>query len=146
MRQYYSHMLRINKVSEYGIMALGYIGQQTQAVNARQVSEGLHLPYEITAKTLQRLKEAGFVNSTKGARGGYKLALSLSEISFAQVVGAIEGEVALMDCASHDDCSLGCSHKGACIIESGMELLNSRVRSILESTKLDELVSPKPQA
>src|SRR5687767_9595169 len=79
MRPYCSYMLRINKVSEYGIMALGYIGHQTQAVSARQVSEGLQLPYEITAKTLQRLKDAGFVRSTKGARGGYCLNHALSE-------------------------------------------------------------------
>ncbi|MDZ4676432.1 MAG: Rrf2 family transcriptional regulator [Oligoflexia bacterium] len=135
-------MLRINKVSEYGILALGFIGRQPKAVSARQISEGLHLPYEITAKTLQRLKEAGFVSSTKGAHGGYKLAQTLSEISFAQVVGAIEGTVALMDCArdSQDD---QCKRMGICEIQSGMQTLNLRIRSLLEETKLDTLMRPQ---
>src|SRR3954469_966277 len=119
-------MLRFNKVSEYGVLALSFIGGRDKASSAREISEGLHIPYEITAKTLQRLKEAGFVESTKGTHGGYRLLNRLSEISFAQVVDAIEGTVSVVDCATGS--SDICSRSGLCGIQNGMHKVNQRVR------------------
>ncbi len=134
-------MMRVNKVSEYGILALGYIGGQVKAVSARQVSEGLQIPYEITAKTLQKLKDAGFVNSTKGTNGGYILVSPLSQISFAQIVDAIEGPIGITECMSDGPQAKICSRHESCELKSGMKKVNQRVRELLESVKLDELTN-----
>lgn len=131
-------MLRVNKVSEYGILALSFMGLKQKAMSAREISEGLQLPYEITAKTLQRLKDAGFVGSTKGINGGYSLKVGLTEISFAQVIDAIEGKFAVADCLSDEH--KGCARNNCCEMKRGMERLNTKVRALFESTMLDELL------
>jgi Rrf2 family protein len=132
-------MLRINKASEYGVLALRFIGGKNQALSAREISEGLSLPYEITAKTLQRLKEAGFIGSTMGTNGGYKLINSLGEISFAQVIDALEGPVAIVECADHSGAE--CSRDSFCGLKIGMNVLNNKIRNVLEETKLSEFAS-----
>jgi len=128
-------MLRINKTSEYGVLALRYIGEKDHALSARQISEGLSLPYEITAKTLQHLKEAGFIESSMGANGGYRLKSPLDQISFAQVIDALEGPVAIVECATHSGNE--CQRNSACELKEGMKELNSKIRNILEETKIN---------
>src|ERR1700683_219983 len=123
-------MLRINKASEYGILALRYIGEKESALSAREISEGLKLPYEITAKTLQRLKEAGFIGGTMGTNGGYTLVNSLNEISFAQVIDALEGPIAIVECTQHSGPE--CNRTVGCEIKGGMQLLNLKIRNVLE--------------
>jgi len=129
-------MLRINKASEYGVLALGYIGGSSEALSARQVSEKLQIPYEITAKTLQRLKEAGYIESTMGTNGGYKLASPLNQISFAQIIKALEGPLALVECSEHS--GRECSRTSSCGLKNGMKKINERLDELLESIKLDE--------
>ena len=132
-------MLRVNKASEYGVLALGFIGNQGGALSARQIADGLRLPFEITAKTLQRLKEAGLIESTMGTNGGYRLINPLSKISFAQVINALEGPVALVECADHSGGN-ECARTESCGLKGGMHKLNVRLHELLESIKLSELV------
>ena len=136
-------MLRINKTSEYGVLALRFIGEKDQALSARQVSEGLGLPYEITAKTLQHLKEAGFIQSSMGANGGYTLKSPLNQISFAQIIDALEGPVAIVECASHG--GKECSRNSTCDLQVGMKDLNVKIRNLLEETKLNTFVRAESQ-
>jgi len=131
-------MLRINKASEYGVLALRFIGEKNQALSARQISEGLSLPYEITAKTLQHLKDAGFIQSTMGTNGGYTLKSSLDQISFAQVIDALEGPVAIVECADHS--GKECNRNSICDLQYGMKNLNTKIRNLLEETKLNTFV------
>jgi Rrf2 family protein len=137
-------MLRINKASEYGVLALKYIGGRNEASSAREISEGLSLPYELTAKTLQRLKEAGFIGSSMGTKGGYVLINSLSEISFAQVIDALEGPIAIVECAQHEGNE--CIRNSACGLKDGMKILNEKIRNLLEETKLAQLVNMEKRA
>lgn len=132
-------MLRINKASEYGLLALSHIESTTQALSAREIAEGLELPYEITAKTLQKLKEAGFIESSMGTNGGYRLLRPLTQISFAQVIDALEGPIAVVECVDHSD--KVCSRNGTCHMSNGMQRLNYKIRELLESISLKELAS-----
>jgi Rrf2 family protein len=137
-------MLRINKASEYGVLALKYIGGKSEASSAREIADGLTLPYELTAKTLQRLKEAGFIGSSMGTKGGYLLVNPLNEISFAQVIDALEGPIAIVECAQHE--SNECSRNLSCELKDGMKILNQKIRNLLEETKLAEFVSMEKRA
>src|SRR5471030_2597026 len=132
-------MLRINKVSEYGVLALNFIGKKTEPQSAREVSNALNLPYEIMAKTLQRLSEAGLVQSSKGINGGYILKNPLSQISISQVLDAFEGPLAIVDCGSED--SHECSRENLCEMKAGMRRVNQKVHDLLNSVTLNELFS-----
>jgi Rrf2 family protein len=133
-------MLKVNKVSEYGVLALGFISQKHEPQSATEVATGLNVPYEITAKTLQKLKEAGFLTSTKGINGGYKLSQSLSDISIGQVIDAFEGPLSIVDCNSTEK-HKECVRQSCCEIKTGMEKVNQKVREVLSSMKLNELLA-----
>lgn len=56
------------------------------------------VPKEYLSKCLQMLSQAGLVNTTTGPRGGYSLAKSPNEISFLDVVEAVEGKKCTFRC------------------------------------------------
>ncbi len=134
-------MLRVTKVSEYGVLALGFVGQASKAVSAREISEGLKLPFDITAKTLQKLKDAGFVSSLKGINGGYLLTKHLDEISFANVIEALEGSPSVVECI--DTNHQGCERIYNCQMRNSMQKLNEKIWTLFREMKLSELVGQK---
>jgi Rrf2 family transcriptional regulator, cysteine metabolism repressor len=74
-------------------------------------AEGLPLAY--LEHLVQRLRRAGLVESRRGAHGGYSLARPPAEISMAEVVEALEGEIAPIECITADaDGALVCSREG----------------------------------
>src|SRR6185437_15556598 len=64
-------MIKLNRTTEYGLMALRHMNQKSKAgpelTSAREVADVFGLPFEITAKTLQRMKEIGLIHSSQGA-------------------------------------------------------------------------------
>ena len=141
-------MIKINRTTEYGLIALRHMqSKQSRNLNevtsAREVSDQYGLPFEITAKTLQRLKDTGLIQSAQGARGGYTLQRSLNEVSLAEFLKLMEGPQSLVACAGGMDSSAaktnGCEYGTRCEIKGVMNDLNTRVLQFLSSIRLGEL-------
>ena len=97
---------------------------------------------------MQRLRKAGLVESRRGAHGGYTLAREAGEISMAEVVRALEGEIAPIECITADaDGVLVCSrehhenHEPCPTKFLWTRVQGSIVRTLNEMT-LDDLVRP----
>jgi Rrf2 family protein len=138
-------VIRINRATEYGLMALSYMESYSPSrKSAREIAEHLHLPFEITAKTLQRLKETGFVESSQGTNGGYKLAHGLSTFTLAQLMEAIEGPQNLVGCLTlHDGKANDCELSGGCEIQKPIARVNSRIKELLSSITLAEVIAER---
>ncbi len=133
-------MLRIAKLSDY---ATGLMTQLARApdrqVSAQQLALELGLPPPTVATLLKRLGRAGLVCSRRGAGGGYGLARLADEISVAEVIAAIEGPVALTDCALGDG---HCGLEAECATRANWRLISQAVRVALESVSLADMAVP----
>ncbi len=58
------------------------------------------VPKEYLSKALQALSAAGLVTSTLGPTGGYRLAKSPADITFLDIVEAVEGERSTFVCTN----------------------------------------------
>ena len=65
-----------------------------------QIAEDNGLPFAYLEHLAARLKKAGLVESRRGPRGGYLLARPADEITMAQIVEALEGQIAPIECIS----------------------------------------------
>ncbi len=136
-------MIRLNRTTEYGLIALRHMSQRRQNItSAREVADQYGLPFEITAKTLQRLRDCGLIQSAQGAHGGYMLKKELEEVTLAEFLQLMEGPQAVVVCAppmgsGHVGCE--CEYKGKCEIKGFMTDLNTRVFRFLSSIRLNEL-------
>jgi Rrf2 family protein len=67
-------------------------------LSTKDLAEFHGVPKEYLSKALQALSQAGIVDGTLGARGGYKLARPAAEITFLDVVEAVEGRRSTFQC------------------------------------------------
>src|SRR4051794_34446404 len=138
-------MIRFNRTTEYGLIALRHISRKhsvdpIEVTSAREIADSYGLPFEITAKTLQRLKENGLIHSAHGAKGGYTLQRSLKEISLAEFLELMEGPQSLVACnAPTEDRSNECEYGSRCEIKHLMGRLNHQIFNFLSGILLADL-------
>ena len=144
-------MIKLNRTTEYGLMALRYMSRKRSSTSpdeltsAREIADLYGLPFEITAKTLQRLKDTGLIQSSQGARGGYHLQRSLNDINLAEFLELMEGPQAVVACAKMEPHSTipvadhGCGYHSKCEMSHLLGNLNTRVLNFLSGIRLAEL-------
>ena len=76
------------------------LGRQpgSSPVSLNAVAEAERLPLSYLEHLVAKLRKAGLVTSTRGAHGGYRLSHPAEEITMIEVVEALEGQIAPMEC------------------------------------------------
>lgn len=135
--------------AEYGVRLMVELGRQTEEkpVSLKAIAEAESLPLAYLEQVVALLKKADLVNSARGAHGGYWLSRAPEEITMDEVVQALDGAVAPMECfapSTRDDRVL-CSHLADDGQGCATKLLWTRVQggviSSLKGTTLAELVA-----
>jgi Rrf2 family transcriptional regulator, cysteine metabolism repressor len=133
--------------AEYGVRLMVELGRQpgSSPVSLSSVAEAERLPLSYLEHLVARLRKAGLVTSTRGAHGGYRLAMPAEEITLDMVVEALEGQIAPMECFHESpEGKVLCSHEGDANQGCATKLLWTRVQSgvtrALAGTTLAELV------
>lgn len=115
-------------------------------VSLSSVAAAENLPLSYLEHLVAKLRKAGLVSSTRGAHGGYRLSRPADQITMDEVVEALEGPVAPMDCF-HETPSgkVLCSHLAdgdhACATKLLWTRVQGGVNRALAGTSLAELVS-----
>ena len=68
-------MLRITKITDYGIVLMAQMASEPQTTmhNARDLAAATRLPLPIVSKILKTLARGGLLTSQRGTKGGYTL-------------------------------------------------------------------------
>src|SRR6266852_1063654 len=133
--------------AEYGVrlmVELGRRGADPEPVALGAVAEAETLPLSYLEHLVAKLREAGLVTSVRGAHGGYVLARPAREIAMLDVVQALEGPIAPMECFHVErDGRVLCSHEadeGNCATRLLWTRVQGGVTRALSQTTLAELV------
>ena len=100
--------------AEYGVRLMVELGRQggERPVSLGAIAEGENLPLSYLEHLVAKLRKAGLVESRRGAHGGYRLARPAAEIDMHEVVVALEGAIAPMECFHPDpEGKVSCSHE-----------------------------------
>ena len=139
-------MLRISKLTDYGTVLLAYLARNPDEVCSSAdiaASTGIALP--TASKLLKSLARNGLVTSTRGASGGYRLALAARDISAADISDALEGPVSITECSASDS---HCDIEEDCSVGNAWQRINVAIRNALEEVSLVDLLrssSPVPR-
>ena len=133
--------------AEYGVRLMVELGRQTpdQPTSLKAIADAEGLPLAYLEQVVARLRKADLVMSARGAHGGYWLSRDPAEITMYDVVSALEGQIAPMDCFVHDPTDrVVCSHPMDAGRHCATKLLWTRVQGgivrSLQTTSLAELV------
>ena len=105
-----------------------------------QIAEREGISVANTGKLMWLLNKAGFVQSTRGTKGGYFLARPASEIYLNQVIKVLEEDEINKHCDNYKGVLDTCIHKGDCGIRSVITGLHEVVDHALSQVTLAQLV------
>ncbi|MDY6967551.1 MAG: Rrf2 family transcriptional regulator [Spirochaetota bacterium] len=83
------------------------------------------------------LKLAGLINSSRGAHGGYMLAKAPNEITFSEIIKAVEGHTVVTECVSSPSV---CNRSDLCVCRDVWTELSEKTMEILRSITLQDVV------
>ncbi|HEX4130033.1 MAG TPA: Rrf2 family transcriptional regulator [Pirellulales bacterium] len=86
--------MRVSAKAEYACLAMLELAASYgsgEPVRIRKIAERHGIPSRFLVQILLQLKGAGYVNSTRGAAGGYELIRAPNKISLGEVMQIIEG-------------------------------------------------------
>jgi len=130
-------VIRISKLTDYATVLLARLAAQPQSqFTSAQLAAGSHLATPTVSKLLKQLQRGGLVASTRGAHGGYRLARPAGEITAAQILDAMEGPMALTDCARHEH---QCGIESTCGVGRAWQRVNVAIRRSLQEISLLDL-------
>src|ERR1700681_2278317 len=133
--------------AEYGVRVMVELARRAgeEPVPLAEIAAEDGLPLAYLEHLVARLRRAGLVDSRRGSRGGYLLARPPGEITMAEVVEALEGSIAPIECISQAaDGSIVCARESDPGHVCPTKLLWTRVRfaivHTLQETSLADLV------
>jgi Rrf2 family protein len=114
------------------------------ALPAGRLAEYHGVPAAYLAKHLQALARAGIVETTKGPRGGYRLARPASDITMLDVVEAIDGSEPAFRCSEirrrGPSAVPAREYRAKCAIHAAMDNADGAWRRELRNTTIDDLL------
>lgn len=120
-------MVRFGKATDYALLALMYlVERQEQVASARQIAQALHLPAPLLGKILKSLHQNGLLQSTRGVKGGYRIAVDLRDISFESLLRMLRVELSPTDRPT----------------DAPLWAFQSKLTQALREVKLSDLVIP----
>lgn len=133
--------MRITQESDYALRILTHLAAIDGVADAQSISEHTSVTPRFTLKILHKLVSSRYVTSYKGARGGYRLAVSPDEITLKAIIELIDGPIAMMRCLEKaQTCSLN-SDKTACIYHHIFESISMDVARKLQAITISDVLN-----
>jgi Rrf2 family transcriptional regulator, cysteine metabolism repressor len=137
--------------AEYGVRVMAHLASSDDdgPISLGTIADAEGLPLAYLEHLVQRLRKAQLIESRRGAHGGYTLARAPADISMAEVVSALEGDIAPIECITADaDGVLTCAREGSEPCPTKLlwtRVQGSIIRTLNEMT-LADLVQPMRKA
>lgn len=131
--------MKLSTKGKYGIKAMVDIameyGSNRLSVNLLAAKQGISEAY--LEQLIASLKKAGLLDSVRGSAGGYTLSRPPEKISVGEVLRALEGTTALIECVGTEgtDCGNVCS----CSARPLWLKLQKRIDDVLNTTTIKDL-------
>lgn len=134
--------MRITTWAEYGLICALNLAKRAGEgpITGREIASTERLPADYVEQILLRLRRAGLVNSTRGARGGYMLAKAPDDISVREVIAASELGTFDLHCITHPVGEERCAESQSCSIRPVWMLLQRKIDDVLDSVHLGDLL------
>lgn len=125
--------MRFSKATDYALhtMLMLVEAASVKPIGVQQLAEAQGVSPTYLSKILTRLVKAGMIESVSGVNGGYRLTRNRDDITFLDIIHAIEGTASLFEC--------GFVHGSECLIQAVMKEAEEKMEQHLNNAKLADL-------
>lgn len=136
--------MRVTTWTEYSLIIAINLAKRRRAglgaLSARELADTERLPADYVEQILLRLRRAGLVESTRGAKGGYVLARDPESLTVRDVMAASERQTFELNCESHPVDPDRCGPSASCSIRPVWVSLQKRIDQFLDSVTVADLL------
>ncbi|PPA91377.1 Rrf2 family transcriptional regulator [Brevibacillus laterosporus] len=131
--------MRFTKATNYALhtMLMLVAASPVKPIGVQQLAESQGVSPTYLSKILTRLVKAGMIESISGANGGYRLSRKKDDITFLDIIHAIEGTSSLFECDF--------LHGDECLIQAVMREAEEKMESHLKKMKVADLAQKQKQ-
>ncbi len=133
--------MKLSTKGRYGLRAMVDLAQHKDEgpVAVHSIAERQGLSDRYLEQLMVPLKKAGLVKSVRGAQGGYTLARGSEKIIVGDVVRALEGPIAPVECVS-EEFPDECARSEECVTRIVWTKMRNAITEALDSFTLADLV------
>ncbi len=133
--------MRITLESDYALRIITALAEADSVADAKTLSDRTSVTQRFTLKILNKLRTAGLVNSYKGVKGGYKLAVPPDKISLKQIIELIDGPIMMVRCLeSSETCALN-KDKTACVYHHIFDTVSLELAKKLSAITISDVIN-----
>jgi len=131
--------MKISTRARYGARAVIDIAlhEGEQPVKLKDVARRQQLSVHYLQQLILPLKTAGLVRTTPGIHGGVRLGKQPQEISLSNLIQALEGSIAPVECVDEPE---WCSRAPVCITRNVWVKVKNSITETLDSITVQDLV------
>jgi Rrf2 family cysteine metabolism transcriptional repressor len=134
--------MRLSTREQYGVRAMVELARSygQGPLPLAEVSRLQNISLAYLEQIVAPLREAGLVVSTRGAHGGYHLGHEPQAITVGDVLRALEGPIAPVQCVSEVRQADRCEREDVCLTRTVWEKVRDSIVTALDSTTLADLI------
>ena len=133
--------MKFSSQEEFGLRCLLRIGNAPNGLTIPEISEMEGISTALAGKLLRLLRLGGFIDSSRGQSGGYKLSRPADEIIIGEVLEVLGGKLFESGfCDDHAGTEMICTHTVDCSIRSLWRTVQNLLDSVLSKTTLQNLL------
>jgi Rrf2 family protein len=132
--------VKVSAKEQYGLRAMAELAQQYGAgpVPLSDIAHAQGMSLDYLEQVVPDLRDAGLLNSTRGAKGGYELTRPPDQITVGEVLRALSGEILPVRCVE-DDCAEPCRRTNECGARTVWQTIHDQLLDTLDSMHLADL-------
>lgn len=135
--------MQVSRKIDYALRAVIHLADEdagsSRACSVAEIAARERIPRQFLEKIVQELIHKGLVRSRRGPHGGYVLARPAEQVTFKDVIEAVEGPISLNVCVGeHPDCFL----LGTCGMQRIWQEGQRRVLELFEKTTIAQVRGP----
>jgi len=132
--------MQITRQTEYAIRTILELARakQDRLIPTKLISLNQGIPEEFLKKTIPSLARAGLIFTQRGAEGGVRLAHPADKITLADIITAVEGDLALNICLAE---AYDCPNQPACRVHSILRRTQAAMLAELSKESIADLIN-----
>lgn len=138
-------MFRISKLADYAVTLLAELASGDDVLTTSvSLAARTGLPEPTVAKVIKQLAKGGILDTQRGAKGGYKLARPLSEVTVTDIITLFDGPIALTSCVDEDISNIAgssCRVGQFCRMRGRWQKVSNALRQTFDNMSIADIIA-----
>lgn len=133
--------MRITAKGRYAIHILYHLAVSAEdaPVSVKEIAAKTGISVKYTEQIISILNKAGYVISSRGHQGGYRLAKPEDTCIIGDILRLTEGTLSPVDCLAKEENT--CTRKGQCETILLWEKVDKAIRDVVDSVTIADLIA-----